>query len=210
MNTLKNVIVDIGATGFPAGGFGVKNIKSKPYEIHLFEPRWENISKDAPVRKELSAKGYNNDYIFLYNEALSDKQSVTDFYLTKKANCSSLRKPNSKVLSNRKDITNYRIIQVPTNTLDNILGHLPYINYLKLDTQGSEYEILLGASKMLLKTHQIKCETANVETYIGQKTKNKIIDLLKTYNFEVTKTETKSSRESDIFFINKNFNETTN
>ena len=209
----KTIIVDIGATGFPQGSFLPKNGEIlEPYEFHLFEPRWDRINKDdtSKIRKKLEKLGLNNDNVFLYNIALSNKKDVVDFYLTQKGNCSSLREPNDEILHNRKDITTYEKIQTPTDTLNNILGHLSHIDYLKLDTQGSEYEILLGADEILPRVLNIKCEVEYVEMYKNQKTKNDIVNLLSQHNFKVVGSANGCQHHCDMFFKNKKFNENTN
>ena len=195
----KTIIVDIGAVGFPIGSF-LPAVIRPPYELHLFEPSFKKDT--SKVEHQLKKLGFNNN-VYLHDIALSDKQDIVDFYVTQKLNCSSLRKPNNEVLYDRKDITTYEKIQTQTDTLDNVLGHLSHIDYLKLDTQGSEYEILLGASKTLSKVLYIKCEVEYIELYEGQKTKEDVINLLSQHNFEAVGIANPHKHHCDIFFRNK-------
>ena len=58
--------------------------------------------------------------------------------------------------------------------MKNVLSDLPYISYLKLDTQGTEYEIFEGMGDLLLKTHYIRCEADSIEKYKDQKLRKEI------------------------------------
>lgn len=60
-------------------------------------------------------------------------------------------------------ISNYSV-ERPTNTLENLLsGHIKNIDYLKIDTQGSELDILNGLGK--LRPIIIKCEVSFIPLY---------------------------------------------
>ena len=50
-------------------------------------------------------------------------------------------------------IQNYETIKVKTNTIDKIceLNNIKEIDILKLDTDGNEFEVLMGAKKLLTK-----------------------------------------------------------
>ena len=191
----KTIIVDVGAVGYPEGGFGKPKNKEN-FEIHLFEPHPE-------AYLGLEGKFGHRDNYFVYDIALSNVEGTIIFYSTQKRNCSSIRKPNPKILKNRKDITTYSEIEVKTNTLDNVLGHLPHIDYLKLDTQGSEYEILLGAEKMLPKIKQIKWEVEFVEWYEGQKLDKDIVEFLDSKGFKKVRQSGRSKTHCDMFFTRK-------
>ena len=200
---LKKIIVDVGAEGFPYGCYGdVTNVLNESVfnewvsgdrEIYLFECYQESFLK-------LKEKYDNFDNIFIYDTALSNYSGSAVFYKTQKKQCSSLLKPNKKILHNRKDIIKYSTIEVEVDTLDNILGHLSHIDYLKLDTQGSEYEILLGAKELLKVTDKIKCEVEFTEWYEGQKLEKDIIELLSDYGFKEISRKKFDKSCCDIFF----------
>lgn len=193
----NRIIVDVGASGFPNSSYGVNDIRKD--EIYLFEchPEFYN---------ELITSYKNHDNITVHNIALSDTKGTFDFYLTQKRNCSSLREPNPDTLD-RIDLLTYEKIQVKADTMDALLGHLPRIDSLKLDTQGSEYEILQGAKELLKKTHHIKCECEYEEHYKGQKLAEDVINFLKPLGFEVIKVDKIGKphpTHADIFFKNTN------
>ena len=95
-------------------------------------------------------------------------------------------------------------MQVNADTMDNVLGHLSHIDFLKMDTQGSEYEILQGAKEILKKTHHIKCECEYKEWYKGQKLAEDVISFLESIGFEKTRTNDIATTHADIFFKNTN------
>ena len=200
---MKKIIVDIGADAFPYGSYGdVHNVLNKSVfdkwisgdrEIHLFDCCPEAFSRLTKQYGEF-------DNIFIYDTALSNYSGSARFYKTQKQQCSSLLKPNKKILHNRKDIIKYSTIEVEVDTLDNILGHLSHIDYLKLDTQGSEYEILQGAKNLLKVTDKIKCEVEFTEWYEGQKLEKDVIKLLSEYGFEEKERKNASKSHCDIFF----------
>jgi FkbM family methyltransferase len=191
----KLIIVDIGAASYPNHSFGTPK-GHKNFEIHLFEPHPKTYSRLED--KFRGKKGY-----FLYNLALSNIEGTTTFYCTQKVNCSSIRKPNPIVLKKRKDITTYTEMEVKVNTLDNVLGHLTHIDYLKLDTQGSEYEILLGAKEMLPKVKKIQCEVEFIEWYKGQKLAEEVVEFLESKGFKKVGKKRASHTHCDLFFTRR-------
>ena len=71
--------------------------------------------------------------------------------------------------------------------LDQIL--IKYINkkncYLKIDTQGYEYPILLGSGNFLKKVKMIQLELSLHKLYEGQESWEKILNYLKKFNFKI-------------------------
>lgn len=203
---MKKIIVDVGATGFPAAmeypdGFILRNlsveeIKLHPnLEVHLFEPNIDFYNKLIERFGELTN-------FHIYPTALSNKKGIFDFYLTGKQDCSSLLPPEEEAWVNRPDVTNYQVTQVEVDLMENVIPNLPYISYLKLDTQGTEYEILEGMGGLLDKTHYVRCETSNIGQYKNQKTQKDIIALMESKGFIYLE---EKRIGADIFFVNPNF-----
>jgi len=193
----KQIIIDVGATGFPSENDAYNGAIEQ--EIYLFEP--------LPIfySKLIDKYGkFKNFHIF--ELALSNEKGVKNFYVTKKNNCSSLLEPNpeNKIISSREDLKSFDIIQVQTDTLFNVLGHLEKVDFLKLDTQGSEYEVLEGAGNLLKKVKQIKCEVEFSQWYKGQKLAKDVKLFLENNGFTLYK-ERKSTNHSDYYFINNKF-----
>ena len=95
--------------------------------------------------------------------ALSDKEGYADLYVEKinpVATGASLYKENTDWYGEGK----YETVRVPTKTLDslNLFQHQP-IDFIKIDVQGSELDILNGGTETLSRTEFVNCEVSLVE-----------------------------------------------
>lgn len=95
----------------------------------------------------------NSKYINL-ECGLHNRTGEADFYLTRSKTKSSLMPPNFEFLSKFPKSDFYEVIdktKIKCDTLDNQLEHLGVLNvdFIKLDTQGSELHILEGARNTL-------------------------------------------------------------
>ena len=201
---MKKIIVDVGATGFPAAisypdGFKLNNKEESKVdstlEVYLFEPNLDFYNKLIEQFGELTN-------FRIYPLALSNKKGTFDFYLTDKQDCSSLKAPKEEAWVNRPDVTNFTMLQVEVDLMKNVLPNIPYISYLKIDTQGSEYEILEGMGDLLNKTHYVRCEISTQGQYVGERTKWEVISFMESKGFIYLEEE---QQGADIFFINPNF-----
>ena len=199
----KLISIDVGSSGYPYHNsfhkeiVKLQNAGSENFEVHLFEPLPDFI-------EEIKNNWIGKPGFTLWEIALSDKKGEVTFYQTKKRNCSSLRKATKSNGDNQK-LSNTKTYTVKTDTLDNLLGHLPYVDYLKLDTQGTEYEILKGGEELLKKTKVVKCECGKVQHYEGQKLKDDVIQYMNSQGFVQVGIDREDSIQEDIIFKNKNY-----
>lgn len=126
--------------------------------------------------------------------AVSDQISDGEkLYVTKHPNTSSLLRPSRNFIDryNASALQVEKTRSVPTTTLDaaiygnelpqNMLGE-----FLKLDTQGTEYDVLKGAHNLLNdRCLGIWCETEFFKVYENQKTYSDIETLLQDYGLSV-------------------------
>ena len=114
----------------------------------------------------------------LFNIAIGDKSGNSKLYLTKSAVNSSLLKPR-KMLAERYGVKGFiidREVNIRTETLDNIVFQHTHIEknlgeFIKLDCQGLEYEILKGGLRTLNEQCvALWCETEFLKMYEGQRT----------------------------------------
>ena len=88
-------------------------------------------------------------------------------------------------------IKDYEKIEVQTQTLDNFcrIKKIKRIDLLKIDTEGTEEKILLGAKKLLSrkKIDLIYTEVSGFKNTFNKKF-NRIFRFLSQYNFELVKT----------------------
>jgi FkbM family methyltransferase len=100
------------------------------------------------------------------------------------------RKTFMKLFQPFKKIEDYEEIDVKTQTIDNFctLNNIKRIDLLKLDTDGTEHEVLLGAENLLSqgKIGLIYTEISGFKKTFDNKM-DKIVKLLDKYNFELKK-----------------------
>jgi len=193
----KRIIVDVGSSAYPLQAYGKPG---EDAEIFLFEPR-------PDFYQELVDSYAGKENYHIYKIALSDNVGTSTFYSTQKRNCSSLLEPNKEEKNiNRRweQAFKYETFDVETNTLDNMFKDFKRVDYLKLDTQGSEYEILCGGKELLTKTMFVKVEVHLTEYYKGQKFLQDYMELFESLDFKFEKKHTGGDELFvDVFFKNK-------
>ncbi len=145
---------------------------------HFFEPQEKafNILKD-------SCKQYNYN---CYNVALGPSEQIMEMFVEEhnQGQSSSLLEPK-KHLDDYPDITFTKKIQVPVKTLDSF--NIKDCNFLNLDVQGFELEVLKGSYKTLSCFDIIYTEVNKAEMYKNCALVNDIIDFLTPQNFTLQK-----------------------
>jgi FkbM family methyltransferase len=123
--------------------------------------------------------------------ALADKKGVATLHLLSAATNHSLLPPN-EAFTRRYNMVKWQVIgQEPLSTVkldDMLFGKRAkekfWGEFIKLDTQGTEYEILEGARKTLNeRTVAIVCEVAFAELYKGQKLFSDVECMLREQGF---------------------------
>ena len=135
-------IVDIGASG----GISPRWAKlTSNYKTILFEPHLEAF-------KKLNSAVSDNQVVL--NSGLSDRSGNVDFYLCKKQMVSSMFIPDFPFINKFFDPERYNIVKtckILTDTLDSQLlkNNIGNVDFIKVDTQGSELLILKGGENTL-------------------------------------------------------------
>jgi FkbM family methyltransferase len=172
-------LIDVGAR------FGLQeNWKAaqKHLEVIAFEADEEEF-------KRLQKLGGNTTYL---NAALHHKKTTIDFHLTKSGGSSSMFRPRREFLDDFPESERYDIaktIQMETDTLDNCLdgNSIGDIDFVKIDTEGSELFILEGASETLTNRGilGIEIEVAFAQMHDGRAFFSDIDRFLKSHQFEL-------------------------
>lgn len=173
------VLVDVGARG------GLqKNWRRarKHLSVIGFEP--DKKEYDNLVSTQDGVTKYYN--VALYKE----KRNIT-LYLTRDRGVSSIYKPNRKFLDDFPDAERHDVMEtteVSADALDNVLNEygISDVDFIKLDTQGSELSILEGAAKTVEDSvFGIEVEVEFAELYEGQPLFADIDRFVKQFGFHL-------------------------
>ena len=181
-NSKKEIIVfDIGCF---QGNFsrGLKKKIKEKVKFYLFDPNPNlNITDFEYIKLAFSNdKGYKKYYLNTFFPASGSslntihvKDKLWNF--TRKLVTGNLNKQ-------------FKSFDVNTDTIDNFCRQkgIVYIDILKIDTEGSEIEVLEGAKEMLKKTNIVLIEVLDEKKKFKEKYQGVIDILEKNYNFNKT------------------------
>ena len=180
------VLVDVGASG---GAEPPWNTLNSNLEIIGFEPDIGAFNQLMSKEKDSSADSSKVKKKYL-DTALYDKKTEVDFYLTKRQGHSSIFKPNEEIIrrfsfSERYDVPKTR--KIVTNQLDDTLKNAGIldVDFMKLDTQGSELAILKGGERALSNCFGIEVEVEFLPLYQNQPLFSELEIFLRNFGFEL-------------------------
>ena len=200
---------DIGAN---EGVFAIQIAKNEPKTfVMAFEPIPKLVSSITKSTTHLK------NFMILRN-AVSNFNGEARFNISPESqygdySCSSLLDFSDKSKTDwpgREDFKVIDYIDVDVIRLDSIITEykIPKIDYLKIDTQGSDLKVLEGLGEFISIVRAGTMEAAAKESilYDGQNTQEESIRFLESNGFEITKIESNDvhGNEVNIDFINKN------
>src|SRR6476661_333667 len=120
------------------------------------------------------------------NHAAYSKETKIKLYLPDEQHTDTLR---STIMVDRPNTKQDRFIEVNANTLDNLLeqnglNHAE-INWIKIDVEGAEFEVLKGATNILSKSKDIAILIEIHNLYGDTNLYTPIIEFLGSYNFKI-------------------------
>jgi len=183
-NTNSNdeiVLLDIGAN---TGAFCFLPIINKNIKSYAFEPNPLTYS----ILKENINLNDMNDYIKPFNLGLWSEKKEMDLKIPKDLTDSGLatfgNNPTRFIYDDKNG--DYSVTTIQCETIDNIVDslNLQKINAIKIDTEGSELDILKGAEKTLIKYKPLLLlEYDDKNTIQFGYQKEEITNLLKEYGY---------------------------
>jgi len=143
---------------------------------------------------------------------LSDTKKVVNFYKTKVADTNTGNSVYKELTSAYSD-DNLIVEKRTTYTLDELYdGYTTTFDLVKLDTQGSEIDILNGGSHMIKNTTAIIVEVSHVEYNENAPLVDEVKEYMESvgfvYNMEIGQTysnEFNGLIQRDLVFVNKEF-----
>lgn len=154
--------------------------------------RWE------PVRRHVKTALFDpfdpqtdtaQDRYFPY--ALARGAGNATLHVTRRETMTSMLKPNSEFLSRFWDKPDHTQIKsslaVQTDSLDHLMAESGMsLDVIKIDVQGFEYEVLMGAATCLNQSIFLaEIEVSFFERYVGLRPFEDIVDLMRGHGFEL-------------------------
>ena len=148
--------------------------------ITVFEPLSKNFDILAQRLQNVNAD------IQGHQVALGSKKGTATMYLSSnEAQSSSILKPKEH-LEHHPDVTFDSTEEVEVDCLDNF--DVRSANFMNIDVQGYELEVLKGAAKTLKQINYVYCEINRGEMYEGNPMVEDIDEFLGEYGFERVET----------------------
>lgn len=161
--------------------------------IAIFEP----ISSSFDVME--SNLSNLNANIKGYQVALGSEEKTADMYISSnKAESSSILKPK-KHLIQYSDITFDQTESVEVKTLDSY--SFSGYNFINMDVQGYELEVLKGAKETLKNVDYVYCEVNRDEVYENNAYVEEIDEFLMTYNIKRVEVDWRGLVWGDALYI---------
>lgn len=140
--------------------------------------RWQSIASllkviafEPDARSTLCGDEKSLSEIIIVPKAAAAYEGIRKLFLTRKPRCSSLLRPNVAVIKRHPDAQRYDVIgetMVECTTVDNVLKqHNFAMDFIKIDTQGTELEVLKGSEKSLKNCIGIEVEVEFQQLYEG-------------------------------------------
>lgn len=175
-NKKEIIILDIGAYN----GKDTRKFLNlfKNSKVYSFEPDIRCIRKFKRRIRDKRCK--------LFEIAISDKDGVTDFYLSDgkdmlggRDGSSSIKKPKEHLIE-RPEITFNKKIKIRTKKLDTWAkeNNITHVDFIWADVQGAERELINGGIETLKKTKYFYTEFDNKELYENQPNLKEICKML--------------------------------
>jgi FkbM family methyltransferase len=177
--------------------------------IHAFEPVPEIF---AELTKKTTEHPNNFPNIHRHNVALGSSNGHATFHVSEKPTrpgvpfqAGSLFPPKERLKIS--PITFDRTITVPTITLDTWAEHnnIEHVDFLWLDTQGTELSILQASPRTLSTVRVIFTEVEFIEAYAGQPQRDEVIAWVESQGFTCVANDFNENSTGTVFFGNVMF-----
>jgi FkbM family methyltransferase len=164
-------------------------------EIVIFEPLSDSFDILCENIKDLNAN------IIAHQVALGPKETSATMYV------SDNEKQSSSLLKPKVHITHHPHVKFPeTEEVEvKVLDDFNYTeyNFINMDVQGYELEVLKGAKKTLENVNYVYCEVNRDEVYEGNAYVEELDEFLSQYNMERVETSWEGQIWGDALYTRK-------
>lgn len=163
-------------------------------KIVCFEPLIENLN--VLIK-------HKSDKVKIFPYALGDKEETATMYR------SSNELQSSSVLKPKKHLELYQNIhflstsEIEIKKLSSFKKYISGCNFLNMDVQGYEFQVLVGAEECLEQFDYVYAEVNRDETYEGNVLVDKIDEYLQEYGLVRVETNWAGGIWGDAFYIRK-------
>lgn len=170
--------------------------KNNMLEGFGFEPgkKESEILKDQSLFKKVISK------------AIGGKAGKRTIYITKRPGCSSLYEPNCRNIKNTRVHEYFKVLEqidIEVDTLDNVMKDfdIPFPDFIKMDIQGAEFEVLESMGNRLNKVIGIHLESHMREIYKGEGLFCEIHELLIDKGFSLIRNTHHDNFEGEVLEV---------
>lgn len=170
-------------------------------KLVCFEPVKENFEH---------LKNYASEKVKIFNCGLGDENKTLPIFVSSNEgqSCSFLRPKDHLLDYPHVKFTHTEDCEM--KKLTNFQKEINGCNYIDIDVQGFEFEVLIGAGALLEKIDYIYMEVNRSETYENNKQVEKIDEYLKNYNLVRVQTHWEARTWGDALYVRKsNLKDTT-
>jgi len=165
----------------------------------------EKVVGFEPIKSSFDVlKKHESEKVLLFNCALGEtnKKDVKMNVASGDKCASSILTPKDCLIDHPTiSFNNYELVDM--YTLDSYDSYINDCNYLSIDVQGYEYEVLLGAEQTLKHMDYVYLEVNRGETYSGNKMIEEVDDLLSKYGIIRVETHWESRTWGDAFYMSE-------
>lgn len=156
------------------------------YQIYIeaYPPYYESL-----ITKVESLRPISHEEIRIFNYAMSNKNSIVDFYVNSVGDSHSLFKMDDKRPAQLKNMKEVGIVKIQARTLDSLIEQekLDMTNYnlLFMDTQGSEHLIIQGAKSNMKYFDVVTAEIQHIPAYNGALLYGEFTEMMESLGFKL-------------------------
>lgn len=173
-------------------------IRNGIQNIIVFEPLKSNFETLERNVSELNAN------INGYQVALGNDERMVSMYVSdNEQQSSSILKPKLH-LTNHPTVGFPGIEEVEMVKLDKYIDETSGFNFINMDVQGYELEVLKGGSKTLEHVDYVYCEVNRDEVYEDNAYVEELDEFLSSYNMERVETSWQGGIWGDALYIRRN------